>query len=71
MMAGSLLVGASWTPHQRAPFWPKLARRELSSLVSWILGFVQFEPASCPLEVALGRNSYKFWDIPRPRALSG
>ena len=71
MMAGSLLVGASWTPHQRAPFWPKLARRELSSLVSWILGFVQFV-TPCPLEVALGRNSYKFfWDIPRPRALSG
>ena len=56
---------------QRAPLWPKLARRDFSSLVSWILGFVPFEPWPCPLEVALGRNSYKFWDIPRPRALSG
>ena len=56
---------------QRAPLWPKLARRDFSSLVSWILGCVQFV-TSCPLEVALGRNSYKFfWDIPRPRALSG
>ena len=73
MMAGSLLVGASWTPtpRERALLAKVGAARLYSSLVSWILGFVQFV-TSCPLEVALGRNSYKFfWDIPRPRALSG
>ena len=45
MMAGSLLVGASWTPtpRERALLAKVGAARLYSSLVSWILGFVPFE----------------------------
>ena len=45
MMAGSLLVGASWTPtpRERALLAKVGAARLYSSLVSWILGFVQFD----------------------------
>ena len=66
MMAGSLLVGASWTPtpRERALLAKVGAARLYSSLVSWILGFVQFAVMSAgrgarseQLQVFLGHTS--------------